>query len=65
MLLPLEEDMVVEEVGPIEDIILLYPTILSTCLMRWVVEEVLGQMEKVVEVEVSESNNLWNITKER
>jgi hypothetical protein len=54
MLLPLEEDMVVEEVGPIEDIILLYPTILSTCLMRWVVEEVLGQMEKVVEVEVSE-----------
>jgi hypothetical protein len=54
MLLPLEEDMVVEEVEPIEDIILLYPMILSTCLMRWVVEEVLGQMEKVVEVEVSE-----------
>lgn len=46
--------MVVEEEGPTKDIIQLYPMILSICLMRWVVEEVLGQTEKVGEVEVSE-----------
>jgi len=54
MLVPREEDTVVEEADLIQDIIQLYPMILSTCPVKWEVEEVLGQMEKVVEVEVSE-----------
>jgi hypothetical protein len=52
MELPQEEDTVVEEADLIQDIIQVWPMILSTCPVKWEVEEVLGHM-KQGEVEVS------------